>query len=195
MTRWRLHMIYTQIGFTMTCSCKQRGSKGTRFTPIDPTGHHLVSGCNTQSMRTDISNRVEKEICDIAKWCGLHVVRQEVGCFKECDPNGKNLRPDISIYNAEEVDSGDDRNRTLVMDVQVTDPIPGSQVGILKDPPASTAGTPEVQADHAYADKNRKYKNVSHQNGLSFSPLIFESTGRMHKSTNCRYSPQFRQAC
>ena len=53
----------------------------------------------------------------------------------------------------------------------------------MKDPPASTAGTPEVQADHAYADKNRKYKNVSHQNGLSFSPLIFESTGRMHKST------------
>ena len=91
----------------MTCSCKQRGSKGTRFTPIDPTGHHLVSGCNIQSMRTDISNRVEKEIplCDIAKWCGLHVVRQEVGCFKECDPNGKNLRPDISISNAEEVDS------------------------------------------------------------------------------------------
>ena len=102
---------------------------------------------------------------------------------KECDPNGKNLRPDISIYNAEEVDSGDDRNRTLVMDVQVTDPIPGSQGGILKDPPARTAGTPEVQADYAYADKNRKYKNVSHQNGLSFSPLIFESTGRMHKST------------
>ena len=57
------------------------------------------------------------------------------------------------------------------------------QGGILKDPPASTAGTPEIQADHAYADKNRKYKNVSHQNGLSFSPLIFESTGRMHKST------------
>ena len=48
--------------------------------------------------------------------------------------------------------------------------------------PASTAGTSEVQADHAYADKNRKYKNVSHQNGLSFSPLIFESTGRI-KST------------
>ena len=54
---------------------------------------------------------------------------------------------------------------------------------VLKDPPARTAGTPEVQADYAYADKNRKYKNVSHQNGLSFSPLIFESTGRMHKST------------
>ena len=49
----------------------------------------------------------------------------------------------------------------------------------MKDPPARTAGTPEVQAN----DKNRKYKNVSHQNGLSFSPLIFESTGRMHKST------------
>ena len=53
----------------------------------------------------------------------------------------------------------------------------------MKDPPASTAGTPEVQANHAYADKNRKYKNVSHQNGLSFSQLIFESTGRMNKST------------
>ena len=35
------------------------------------------------------------------EWCGLHVV-----CFKEFVPCGKKLRPDISIYNAEEVGSG-----------------------------------------------------------------------------------------
>ena len=34
----------------------------------------------------------------------------------------------------------------------------------------------------AFKGKNGTYKNVAHQNGLSFLPIIFESTGRLHPS-------------
>jgi hypothetical protein len=36
------------------------------------------------------------------------------------------------------------------------------------------------RADKVNAGKNTKYREKAHQNGLSFLPVIFESTGRMH---------------
>ena len=34
-----------------------------------------------------------------------------------------------------------------------------------------------------FQKKNSKYKNISNDNSLEFRPLIFESTGKFHKST------------
>ena len=42
------------------------------------------------------------------------------------------------------------------------------------------ASKADNMSDKAFNSKNGKYKGISEGNGLSFLPIIFESTGRMH---------------
>ena len=42
---------------------------------------------------------------------------------------------------------------------------------------------PEKQAKVAAGNKNRKYKQLANDNGYSFLPIIFESTGRIAEDT------------
>ena len=66
-------------------------------------------------------------------WLG-ELVREELGCFRGTDPeNGK--RPDISVINplpSEDLVHSQGGTPKLVLDVQITCPIPGSQGGVFK---------------------------------------------------------------
>jgi len=120
---------------------------------------------------------MERELAYNFRYCGLSVITEALDCFKTTDPNS-NKRPDLSIDNAQELDSGEDRTRRLILDFSLTGPLPGSRSGVLKNPPS--AGVQDRAADKAFAKKNSDYYDLADQNNLSFLPFIMETTGRIH---------------
>jgi hypothetical protein len=155
----------------------------TRKVVLDPTCHHLVSGCPCFGKRTQLHDALSYAANEMAKYCGFRTKREELHCFREADPEcGK--KPDVSIFNPPILDNllgiGDGRIRKLVLDFQVTDPLPGSASGVFKPMSQYLAEKANHMADMAFATKNRKYLNIATENGLSFLPIIFESTGRIH---------------
>ena len=148
---------------------------------LDALGHHLVSGCAAESCRTHMHDLLVLELKNIANYSGIYAIREEIGCFKVVTPDN-DKRPDLSFRNAAEIDSGTEvRDRPLILDVSVTDPVPGSTSGQLHISDAA-AKVPDRAAEQAFKDKNTKYLQIAHDNGLSFLPIIFESTGRVHGS-------------
>jgi hypothetical protein len=97
--------------------------------------------------------------------------REELGCFREADPNS-NERPDLSVLNFPEM-------RKLVIDVQVTCPIPGDKSLTLNQ-----AVIPGRAAKTAYDRKTHKYTALCNTNNLEFLPFIIESTGRLHEKAD-----------
>ena len=75
----------------------------------------------------------------------------------------------------------DGTNSRLILDVQITSPIPGARLGIFKAMTTYISKKTENMADLAYKNKQDKYKEVALANGLSFLPIIYESTGRPHR--------------
>lgn len=173
--RFRLLLPIPQLERGISCTCKTRGENS--FNRIDETGHHFISGCSKTGLRNELHNVMERELAYNFRYCGLSVITEELDCFKTTDSNS-NKRPDLSIDNAQEVDSGEDRTRRLILDFSLTGPLPGSRGGVLKDPPS--AGVQDIAADKAFAKKNTTYYDIADQNNLSFLPFIMETTGRMH---------------
>ncbi len=141
----------------------------------------VVSGCAAESCRTHMHDMMVLELKNIANYSGIYAIREEIGCFKVVTPDN-DKRPDLSFRNAAEIDSGTEvRDRPLILDVSITDPVPGSTSGQLHISDAA-AKVPDRAAEQAFKDKNTKYLQIAHDNGLSFLPIIFESTGRVHES-------------
>ena len=67
-------------------------------------------------------------------------VREELGCFRDADPeNGKKpditvINPMLSATNDSELNlvNGDGRIPKLILDVQITSPLKGSQSGVFE---------------------------------------------------------------
>jgi hypothetical protein len=119
--RFRLFLPIPQLVRGISCNCKARAVKNT-FNRIDETGHHFVSGCAKTNSRNELHNIMERELASNFRYCGLSVITEELDCFKNTDPNS-NKRPDLSIDNTRELDSGEDRNRRLILDFSLTGPI------------------------------------------------------------------------
>ena len=173
----RFRLLMPQLRGGISCTCKSIGKNS--FNRVDETGHHFVSGCCKTGMRNELHNMMERELAYNFRYCGLSVITEELDCFKIADPNC-NKRPDLSIDNAQELDSGEDRTRRLILDFSLTGPLPGNQSGILIDPPLLSADVEDRAANKAFDKKNSMYYDRADQNNLSFLPFIMETTGRMH---------------
>jgi hypothetical protein len=176
--RYRLLLPQRNLVEGTICNCKRK-------TVLDVTGHHLVSGCGCYGKRTQHHDSMAYALNGSISYCGLRSVREELGCFRGTDPeNGK--RPDISVLNplpSEDLVHSQGGTPKLVLDVQITCPIPGSQGGVFKRMTPYHAKKALHQADKAFNHKNNTYKKIAEDNGLSFLPIIFESTGRAHPKT------------
>lgn len=175
--RYRLHLpVKLLVGGTVCDGCKKK-------VVLDKTGEHLVSGCRCFGKRTHMHNGVASTLSTIISYCGFQNIREELSCFKEADPdNGK--RPDISVLSApfaqDLVVEADGRIPKLILDVQVTNVLKGTQDGVLEFMTSYMASKPNNMANKAFAGKMSKYKRIATDNGLSFLPIIFETTGRIH---------------
>ena len=68
------------------------------------------------------------------------------------------------------------------MDVQITNPIPGSRKGIVPDSfRVGQAKQPRRAAKKSYEGKVLKYGAISARNSLEFLPIIIETTGGMEE--------------
>jgi len=98
----------------------------------------------------------------------------------ENDTTGR--RPDISVFNPSRVDGqvGANGHGKLIMDVQVTNPIPGSQRGIpLQSFTVANGKLSGRAAKIAYKKKVDKYGAIAARNSLELLPIIIETTGRI----------------
>ena len=173
--RYRLLLPQRNLAEGTICDCKRK-------TVLDLFGHHLVSGCGCFGKRTQQHDAMAYNLNGSIGYCGLRSVREELGCFREADPeNGK--KPDISVINplpSEDLVPSQGRMPKLILDVQITCPIPGSQGGVFLPMTPYIAKKTLSQAEKAFNGKNTKYKKIAEDNGLSFLPIIFETTGRAH---------------
>jgi hypothetical protein len=159
------------------CACNQ-----TPKVRVDVTGHHLITGCGMHGTRHEQHDMMVLELTHMAGYCGFLTRREPVGCFHTTEPSDEK-RPDLAILNpqvSELLPELDGSNSKLILDVQITSPIPGSQSGVFRAMTPGVSRTANHEANKAYNSKNRKYKRLALENGLSFLPIIFETTGRPH---------------
>ena len=183
---YRLHLAQSQIIAGSRCDCRHHPY-------LDRYGHHLITGCTKGGQRHRTHDSLKRELCSMMNYCGIWTKQEEVGIFRNDDPNN-NMRPDISVL-ADPVTGS-----KIVMDVSITCPVPGAAgLGSTLSSPDDDGGartglrrTGSVltldkakdkgrAARTAAAAKLRKYDQLARSNGLGFTPLIFESAGHMHE--------------
>jgi hypothetical protein len=176
--RFRFYLIQPIIREGSRCTCKSASY-------LDLLGHHLVSGCGSGGFRTRLHDAVAQEWVAIIKYCGYHTLWEEVQCFSECEMDyHTGRRPDISVLNPDKVKGQVRENGfgKLIMDVQLTNPIPGSLKGIPSQGLTINNAKKKARAANAsFDDKVRKYGDISARNSLEFLPIIFETTGSMEE--------------
>ena len=171
--RWRFYLIQPMIRNGSRCNCRHASF-------LDMLGHHFVSGCGTGGFRNRLHDSVAHEWSAIVRYCGYHVLLEEVQCFVECDTTGR--RPDISVFNPSRVKGqvGENGHGKLIMDVQITNPIPGSQKGVpLQSMEVAKARESGRAAKTSYNRKVASYGAIAARNSLEFLPIIIETTGRI----------------
>ena len=162
--RYRLLLDQPTVSPGSRCNCYRRPL-------IDSQGHHLATHCGKDGFRNKTHDSVVLVLKEMLNRASLVTRREELGCFREADPNS-NERPDLSVLNFPEM-------RKLVIDVQVTCPIPGDKSLTLNQ-----AVIPGRAAKTAYDRKTHKYTALCNTNNLEFLPFIIESTGRLHEKAD-----------
>ena len=155
----------------MKCNCS--GNRG-KHAVIDVYGIHFCTGCSLQGVRITTHNKVRDRVGMILNYCGVFTVTEERDAFRGDDPtNGK--RPDLSAFNLPKLAG------KQALDIQITSPIPsGSGHDSLSE---SQAGKPLRAATKAFQKKQSVYQKICDNNAIGFLPIIFESTGRLHPTT------------
>ncbi len=173
--RLRLYMHQPSIVRGTLCTCKYTNTR--EFQHVDDQGIHPTFGCTMGGGRIATHDNVTDELCRLIKYCGYGAKREEIDCFRAAFPDNSQ-RPDITMQNPRRCQARPFDK--LILDIGITCPVPPASRSNI------TVEQSKVQsraADRYYVDKNRKYSGITTANELSFLPLIFESTGRMHKST------------
>jgi hypothetical protein len=153
------------------CNCSTQRQRVT----LDLKGHHVASGCRLDGVRQATHDGVKYEIAGIINYSGGRTKIEERGCFAATDPSSQ-MRPDISVRNPP------DGGSELLLDVCVTSPLPGVGNGNLSNSSLNLTAAVDVgrAARTKFNNKNIKYKAIAEANQLTFLPIIFESTGRLH---------------
>ena len=141
----------------MRCDCNKRRPA------VDDRGHHLITGCARLGARQATHNALCAEIKNFMGVNGIRSRLEETECFG----SDTNKRPDISIYE------GQISDKKVILDVTVTCPVNAHS--------KKKTNKGGVAAEVAYKRKTEKYSAIAEQYNLKFTPIVFESTGYMHK--------------
>jgi hypothetical protein len=160
------------------CQLGQRNGQNVHAC-VDVVGHHLASGCPIGGHRIATHNGVVHALDSVLHYVGLWTKREELHAFDNFETGEeRGLRPDITVFNMP------GQTGKLCLDVTVTSPLLGTQKGQVSAP-TTMAKVMEVgrAANGAFKGKMTKYSTYAANNGFGFAPIVFESTGRMHKKT------------
>jgi hypothetical protein len=152
---------------TQICNCRSKPL-------IDPTGHHLVTGCNEFGLRQAHHSAIERVLLQLFQYCGLIVKAEEQNCFYSPNYNDQK-RPDISIFNAHLIGY----EKKVIIDLSIASPLQGAANGTLQTLSRSTANSFHA-ANKRVHQKYSKYKDLANDNNLIFVPFIFETSGAIH---------------
>jgi hypothetical protein len=150
--RYRYFLHLEHIRSSAKCSC---------LATLDVQGHHLVSFCRQGNNRNYLHRALVQEFAAISQYCGIWTKTEERGLFRGVDPTC-DLRPDVSLIHPPK--SSKER---LLLDVSVTHPS-------LRNSNSSAA---EIRINQKIA----KYLEISNLSGFDFLPVVFESSGSMHR--------------
>jgi hypothetical protein len=161
----RLHLPLSNIPPNQICNCKNK-------VLLDPTGHHLLSGCNEGGNRQHHHKAVQFTLSKIFNFAGFRNTVEETNCFSRNDPNN-HLRPDISVHNAQALKYNND----LLLDISIASPLEGIQKGTFIDL-SITQGKKFFRSARArFHSKLSKYSERARENNKSFLPFIIETSG------------------
>ena len=105
------------------------------------------------------------------KYCGLWSKREENNCFQTIDDPDSQRRPDISVLGAPQ-----HFDKKLVMDICITNPIPGSKKCTASKLTLNDASKVGRAAHISFQRKNSLYNVAATENNLDFLPIIFDTT-------------------
>ena len=132
---------------------------------LDLYGHHLATGCAKMNCRFVTHDSVAHTMNDILHYTGHRTKLEERRVFQEINPDD-NRRPDITVYNPSNTVAA-----RLLLDISITSPLTGYTGGNF---PVGSA------AKARFNEKMNNYGAAAAQQGFSFLPIIFESTGFVH---------------
>ena len=162
--RFNLYQTISPVGVCCDCSA---------FKQLDDKGVHLQNcpkGGGKQRRHDDLVNYISRMANHAGMRCRMEV-RNELN---QSDPNC-NLRPDLTFHQ------GTATQRKLQADVTVTHPLSGRNNPGCNGQSHALISTLGWAANAAANNKINKYRAICNQNDSSFIPLVFESTGHMHK--------------
>jgi hypothetical protein len=152
----------------ITCDCVAHPA-------LDCFGHHLTTGCGRHGYRHKTHDFIGFEILNILKYSGIWAKREELNCLQTVEDPDSQRRPDISVHGAPK-----HLDKKLVMDICITNPIPGSTKCSPSNLNIGEASTIGRAAQKSFNSKTYSYLNAVNQNNLDFLPIIFETSGLLH---------------
>jgi hypothetical protein len=160
---YRLYTRQPVVAPGSRCDCR-------RHIPLDMRGHHIMTGCAKGPARISTHDAVKIEINNFFRVNGFRTRLEEMDVFNEV-PNIEHdirLRPDISVLE------GNLFPVKTILDIAITCPTSQHQNRLGERVKGAAAAL-------MFSSKIRKYKALADMNGLSFLPLIFESSGHIHE--------------
>ena len=162
----RLYSKQACVSNGIRCNCGKK-------TLVDSLGHHFISGCPKDGFIKRQHDNLVHEFKKLFEWAGLQTIREETYCFTQVHPE-KQDRPDLSLPHPPK------RDKKLLLDVVISNPVEGSQNAVPKIITKDNALKINAANQTAVIRKNTHYQQMSADNALGFLPLAFESTGRIH---------------
>ena len=162
----RLYTNQSCVHVGIRCNCAKK-------TLVDPLGHHFISGCHKDGMIKRQHDNLVHEFKRLFEWAGLQTIREKHYCFTQTNPE-KLDRPDLSLPHPPK------RNKKLILDAVISNPVEGSQSAVPKAISRASAVKVNIANIAAFNKKNLHYQQMAADNTLGFLTLAFESTGRIH---------------
>lgn len=135
---------------------------------VDSKGHHLFTACKNENPSTITHDNVNREVAAFLRAFGYRTKIEETHVFTAAHPNSRK-RPDISIQ------AGQVHVQKTIVDVTIT--------GVIQKATQGKIVEKGKRVEKVYNDKVDKYQQVADNNNLNLVPLVFASTGSMHKKS------------
>jgi len=145
-------------------TCKCGAGKGH----VDDRGHHLITGCSKEGVRQATHDTLTSQLYNILRMYGVYS-RKEVCPFKQAHPKSKK-RLDIVIAEGQM-----GYNKKILLDITITNPVNSYT--------RHHRVNQDSAANHAHADKLKKYSVLAAEANCVVKPMVWESTGRLHPDT------------
>jgi hypothetical protein len=130
---------------------------GTCHPLVDQYGLHVSTGCGKEGRRQQLHNALVLELNHLIRYAGGNTIREERDCFGAHLPDDHH-RPDISILNPAGLDL---EGKKVLIDVAVTCPLDGAQIGIIKKPTRTEARKSHSNnLNSTYKYKENKYRKL-----------------------------------